>query len=71
MSGSPDKLPCKMGMKDSPGKRASPPSRAGRLHIYTVSEDILNNDLKNYILVASMKFNPGETEQTIPDVTFF
>ena len=31
----PDKLPCKMGMKTSPSKRASPPSRASGLHINT------------------------------------
>ena len=31
----PDKLPCKMGKKTSPSKRASPPSRARRFHINT------------------------------------
>ena len=35
-------LACKMGMKTSPSKRASPPSRARRLHINTASVNRLN-----------------------------
>ena len=31
----PDELPSKLGMKTSPNKRASPPSKARRLHINT------------------------------------
>ena len=34
-AGTPVKLPSKMGMKTRPSKRASPPSRAGSLHINT------------------------------------